>query len=180
MAKSTTLVDGDAVPSSSSAATATATTKVGRRHHPVTAEPTLPASSDANANVDGGTSATPNRLGAQTRQKRILPSRSRRGGPGVGSCDVDVMILETRKRRCTYVYRIEINYSTVLGYHILIAPLFSLFFLFPLTVRMSPSPLRKKNNDVQKLRKNNSGERTTHTGHDQVRFDDELYVRDFP
>ncbi|KAI0695626.1 hypothetical protein BC835DRAFT_1346012 [Cytidiella melzeri] len=35
----------------------------------------------------------------QTRQKRVLPSRSRRGGPGVGGCDVDVMILETRKRR---------------------------------------------------------------------------------
>ncbi|KAL4253577.1 hypothetical protein ABKN59_003453 [Abortiporus biennis] len=41
----------------------------------------------------------PTRPGLQTRQKRVLPSRSRRGGPGVGSCDVDVLILETRKRR---------------------------------------------------------------------------------
>lgn len=35
----------------------------------------------------------------QTRQKRILPSRSRRGGPGVGNCEVDVMILDTYKRQ---------------------------------------------------------------------------------
>lgn len=40
----------------------------------------------------------PQKQGMQTR-KRVLPSRSRRGGPGVGGCDVDVMILETRKRR---------------------------------------------------------------------------------
>jgi hypothetical protein len=33
------------------------------------------------------------------RQKRVLPSRVRRGGPGIGSCDIDVMILETRKRQ---------------------------------------------------------------------------------
>ncbi|KAM6498658.1 hypothetical protein JOM56_006606 [Amanita muscaria] len=35
----------------------------------------------------------------QTRKKRVQPTRSRRGGPGVGSCDVDMMILETHKRR---------------------------------------------------------------------------------
>ncbi|KAK7063951.1 PEHE domain-containing protein [Favolaschia claudopus] len=29
-------------------------------------------------------------------QKRVLPSRSRRGGPGVGNCDVDVMILNAQ------------------------------------------------------------------------------------
>lgn len=46
--------------------------------------------------------APPSKFGMQTRQKRVLPSRSRRGGPGVGNCDVDVMILETRKRRCTW------------------------------------------------------------------------------
>ncbi|KZT08718.1 uncharacterized protein LAESUDRAFT_648565 [Laetiporus sulphureus 93-53] len=34
-----------------------------------------------------------------TRSKRVLPSRSRRGGPGVGNCDTDVMIIETMKRR---------------------------------------------------------------------------------
>ncbi|KAI0094440.1 hypothetical protein BDY19DRAFT_880985 [Irpex rosettiformis] len=45
------------------------------------------------------TQAPQTRAGMQTRQKRVLPSRSRRGGPGVGGCDVDVMILETRKRR---------------------------------------------------------------------------------
>ncbi|KAG6865760.1 hypothetical protein C0991_011957 [Blastosporella zonata] len=33
-----------------------------------------------------------------TRQKRVLPSRARRG-PGVGNCETDVMILETQRRR---------------------------------------------------------------------------------
>ncbi|KAH9947136.1 hypothetical protein B0H21DRAFT_692605 [Amylocystis lapponica] len=42
---------------------------------------------------------TPTKDGVQTRQKRVLPSRSRRGGPGVGTCEIDVMILETLKRR---------------------------------------------------------------------------------
>lgn len=46
------------------------------------------------ASSSSKTSAAP-----QTRQKRILPSRSRRGGPGVGSCEVDVMILDTYKRQ---------------------------------------------------------------------------------
>ncbi|KAF5313248.1 hypothetical protein D9619_002609 [Psilocybe cf. subviscida] len=32
-------------------------------------------------------------------QKRVLPARSRRGGPGLGTCDVDVMILEAHKRK---------------------------------------------------------------------------------
>ncbi|KAF8523219.1 hypothetical protein JB92DRAFT_3110190 [Gautieria morchelliformis] len=32
------------------------------------------------------------------RQKRVLPSRSRRGGPGVGSCSVDMMIIDTERR----------------------------------------------------------------------------------
>lgn len=35
------------------------------------------------------------------RQKRVMPSRSRRGGPGIGSTDVDLMILETQKRKRT-------------------------------------------------------------------------------
>ena len=34
-----------------------------------------------------------------SRQKRVLPSRSRRGGPGIGNCDVDLMILDAQKRR---------------------------------------------------------------------------------
>jgi hypothetical protein len=36
----------------------------------------------------------------QIRQKRVLPSRSRRGGPGVGNCDVDVMILNAQLNKC--------------------------------------------------------------------------------
>ncbi|KAF9055933.1 hypothetical protein BJ165DRAFT_1521897 [Panaeolus papilionaceus] len=35
----------------------------------------------------------------QSRQKRVLPSRSTRGGPGVGNCDMDMLILDTQKRR---------------------------------------------------------------------------------
>lgn len=35
----------------------------------------------------------------KSRQKRVLPSRSRRGGPGIGSCDVDLMILDAQRRR---------------------------------------------------------------------------------
>ncbi|OBZ79553.1 hypothetical protein A0H81_01406 [Grifola frondosa] len=42
---------------------------------------------------------SPMKQGLQTRQKRVLPSRSRRGGPGVGGCETDAMILETMRRR---------------------------------------------------------------------------------
>lgn len=38
----------------------------------------------------------------ETRQKRTLPVRTRRGGPGVGSCDIDMNILDTLKRTGTY------------------------------------------------------------------------------
>lgn len=40
-----------------------------------------------------------NGLGLSGRQKRVMPSRNRRGGPGVGSTDVDIMILDTQKRK---------------------------------------------------------------------------------
>ncbi|RDB28499.1 hypothetical protein Hypma_015843 [Hypsizygus marmoreus] len=43
--------------------------------------------------------STSTNSGMQVRQKRVLPSRSRRGGPGVGNCDADVMILETHRRK---------------------------------------------------------------------------------
>ncbi|KAI0800546.1 hypothetical protein C8Q74DRAFT_1435287 [Fomes fomentarius] len=43
--------------------------------------------------------ASSSKDGVKTRQKRVLPTRSRRGGPGVGSCETDVMILETLKRK---------------------------------------------------------------------------------
>ncbi|KAG6837650.1 hypothetical protein H0H93_004926 [Arthromyces matolae] len=35
----------------------------------------------------------------QIRKKRVLPSRARRGGPSVGNCDTDIMILDTHRRR---------------------------------------------------------------------------------
>jgi hypothetical protein len=46
-------------------------------------------------------STTPDLMNGAGRQKRVMPSRSRRGGPGIGSTDVDLMILETQKRKCT-------------------------------------------------------------------------------
>ncbi|TFK77409.1 hypothetical protein BDN72DRAFT_953848 [Pluteus cervinus] len=50
--------------------------------------------------MDSATAAAPSPLsGGNARQKRVLPSRTRRGGPGVGSCEIDLLILETQKRR---------------------------------------------------------------------------------
>ena len=52
------------------------------------------------------TKSTSGRVDQQTiRQppKRVLPSRSRRGGPGVGSADVDTIILDAQKRKCKLV-----------------------------------------------------------------------------
>ncbi|KAH8102414.1 hypothetical protein BXZ70DRAFT_928494 [Cristinia sonorae] len=90
MATSTAVDSGDTAPSSSTA----------RGKRPATAASTAavapPADVMSFSETVGSGATTPS---APTRQKRILPSRSRRGGPGVGSCDVDVMILETRKRR---------------------------------------------------------------------------------
>ncbi|OJT11199.1 hypothetical protein TRAPUB_12283 [Trametes pubescens] len=43
--------------------------------------------------------ASSSKEGMKTRQKRVLPTRSRRGGPGVGTCETDVMILDTMKRK---------------------------------------------------------------------------------
>ncbi|KZT30775.1 hypothetical protein NEOLEDRAFT_1174152 [Neolentinus lepideus HHB14362 ss-1] len=51
----------------------------------------ITANRPASVAKEGG---TPN-----TRQKRVLPSRSRRGGPGIGNCDVDLMILDAHKRK---------------------------------------------------------------------------------
>ena len=39
---------------------------------------------------------------ANSRQKRVMPSRSRRGGPGLGLCEVDNLILETQRRKCAF------------------------------------------------------------------------------
>ena len=57
----------------------------------------------------GQTPTPTGKVGVQTRQKRVLPARSRRGGPGIGSCDADTMILDTLKRQrvwsaCFYLY----------------------------------------------------------------------------
>ncbi|KAI0640067.1 hypothetical protein C8Q77DRAFT_1152972 [Trametes polyzona] len=57
------------------------------------ATPQQPPLSSASAQASGS------KEGMRTRQKRVLPTRSRRGGPGVGSCETDVMIIETMKRK---------------------------------------------------------------------------------
>jgi hypothetical protein len=44
--------------------------------------------------------------GMRARQKRVLPARTRRGGPGLGNCEVDVMILERQKRKRTFDLKI--------------------------------------------------------------------------
>ncbi|KAF9567801.1 hypothetical protein CPC08DRAFT_519916 [Agrocybe pediades] len=46
--------------------------------------------------MEQGSSST---VSASGRMKRVLPARTRRGGPGVGSCDADILILETSKRQ---------------------------------------------------------------------------------
>jgi hypothetical protein len=43
-------------------------------------------------------------------QKRILPTRSRRGGPGVGSSEIDQSILEAQRRAGQY-YLVNYFYS---------------------------------------------------------------------
>ena len=46
------------------------------------------------------THASSSKAGVNTRQKRVLPTRATRGGPVVGTCESDVMILETMRRKC--------------------------------------------------------------------------------
>lgn len=64
-----------------------------------TSTPTGSMQLDSAAGPSNAQAPTPTKAGVQTRQKRILPARSRRGGPGVGSCDADVMIIDTLKRQ---------------------------------------------------------------------------------
>ncbi|KAG7452274.1 uncharacterized protein BT62DRAFT_293952 [Guyanagaster necrorhizus] len=48
-------------------------------------------------NSTPSTSVAPS--GRQTRQKRVNPSRSGKGGPGIGNCEADTLILDTQKRQ---------------------------------------------------------------------------------
>ena len=68
--------------------TPTPSRKISASHTPASATTTKPAS--------GRTDHQPTRQP----QKRVLPSRSRRGGPGLGSADVDAIILDAQKRKC--------------------------------------------------------------------------------
>ncbi|EIW86993.1 hypothetical protein CONPUDRAFT_161617 [Coniophora puteana RWD-64-598 SS2] len=57
-----------------------------------------------------------------TRPRRVLPSRARRGGPGIGSCDIDVMILDAQKRRFENEPLIPANTSFILTTNSTLAP----------------------------------------------------------
>ncbi|KAI0652503.1 hypothetical protein C8Q79DRAFT_104066 [Trametes meyenii] len=59
----------------------------------------LPATPHGRQPLPLSASASSSKEGMRTRQKRVLPTRSRRGGPGVGTCESDVMILDTMKRK---------------------------------------------------------------------------------
>ena len=59
---------------------------------------------NTNANLSMRTSSTdgPSSLAADimNRQKCTVPSRSRRGGPALGNCEMDNLILEMKRRKC--------------------------------------------------------------------------------
>ena len=66
--------------------------------------PLSPAQAGYSSATSASASASASKLGNGTqattsRPRRIMPSRSRRGGPGVGISDVDTHILETLRRR---------------------------------------------------------------------------------
>lgn len=66
--------------------------------------PLSPAQAGYSSATSASASASASKLGDGTqattsRPRRIMPSRSRRGGPGVGISDVDTHILETLRRR---------------------------------------------------------------------------------
>lgn len=46
----------------------------------------------------------PSKDSVESRQKRVLPSRSRRGGPGIGSCDADVHIIDALRRKGMFAF----------------------------------------------------------------------------
>lgn len=75
-------------PARSATTTPTPSRKTTASHPPANAAATKPTS--------GRTEHQPTRQ----LQKRVLPSRSRRGGPGLGSADVDAIILDAQKRKC--------------------------------------------------------------------------------
>ncbi|KAI0778971.1 hypothetical protein BD413DRAFT_609503 [Trametes elegans] len=83
------------------AAAATASRAASRQQPPASSSTPAPGTS---ASMHGqilpsSAPASSSKEGVRARQKRVLPARSRRGGPGVGTCESDVMILETMKRK---------------------------------------------------------------------------------
>ncbi|KAI0297587.1 hypothetical protein B0F90DRAFT_880987 [Multifurca ochricompacta] len=82
-----TTVSGTATNSTTAATAATA------------GGPQTESSSVVPSSQAGLSAASTSNPGGATRPRRIMPSRSRRGGPGVGTSDVDTQILETLRRR---------------------------------------------------------------------------------
>ncbi|KAN0138240.1 hypothetical protein V8E53_004129, partial [Lactarius tabidus] len=65
----------------------------------VALSPLTSDSSPLPSSQPGSSSASTSNAGGPARPRRIMPSRTRRGGPGVGISDVDTQILETLRRR---------------------------------------------------------------------------------
>lgn len=109
--------------------------------------------------------ASSSKEGVKTRQKRVLPTRSRRGGPGVGSCETDVMILETLKRKRTFPS---------------LSPLFS-SVACPLSPSASSCHIRPMSTRVaHAYAPTRSRERTAHPRDDPVPADDALGAHPAP
>ncbi|KAI0275184.1 hypothetical protein BC834DRAFT_36091 [Gloeopeniophorella convolvens] len=67
--------------------------------HPSPAAASADPSAPSPASAAGPSSALTASPAGASRPRRIMPSRARRGGPGVGTSDVDTQILETLRRR---------------------------------------------------------------------------------
>ena len=67
---------------------------------PTSSRKTSASHQPANAAATNPTSGRADHQPTRQPQKRVLPSRSRRGGPGLGSADVDTIILDAQKRKC--------------------------------------------------------------------------------
>ncbi|KAF9647438.1 hypothetical protein BDM02DRAFT_3187960 [Thelephora ganbajun] len=90
-------------PATSATTTApTSSRKTSASHPPASTATTKPTSGRA----EHQTTRQP--------QKRVLPSRSRRGGPGFGSADVDAIILDAQKRKYEQDPLVSSNVALVL------------------------------------------------------------------
>ena len=110
---------------------------------------TAPISSASTPGAPGKANGTPS-----SRPKRVLPSRSRRGGSGVGvgNCDVDLMILETRRRRCvlnTALIALFLSLNTLPNFSVENEPLIPTRTKFLLTTNSTLVPPSEDNTSFE-------------------------------